>query len=57
MTAYVDPVIDAHKGMEILENQLFNSPRKKTVVYENADHDFEGFGDQMSQEIVDFIFS
>jgi len=49
------PVMDAHKAMTLLEGKLINSPRKKTVVYENADHDFEGFGDKIVNEVINFI--
>lgn len=49
------PVMDAHKAMTLLESKLINSPRKKTVVYENADHDFEGFGDKIVNEVINFI--
>lgn len=49
------PVVDAHKAMKILESELKNSPRKKTVVYENAAHDFEGFGDQIVKEVIEFV--
>jgi alpha-beta hydrolase superfamily lysophospholipase len=49
------PVIDAYKSMTLLESNLVNSPRKKTVVYENAEHDFIGFGDKIVYEVINFI--
>jgi pimeloyl-ACP methyl ester carboxylesterase len=49
------PIIDPYEGMQILEKQLINSPRKKTVVYEGANHDFKGFGEEITKEVLDFI--
>lgn len=49
--------MDAYKAMALLESRLINSPRKKTVVYENADHDFKVFGDKIVKEVINFISS
>jgi len=49
------PVIDAYKAMEILDAQLKNSPRKKTIVFEDAEHNFEGFGEMIADNVVNFI--
>ena len=49
------PVMDAYKAMELLKNQLINSPRKKMVVLDEANHDFEGFGDEIVKEVLNFI--
>lgn len=51
----IAPVIDPHAAMKLLEKELVNSPRKQTVVYAKAEHDFEGFGEQLVQDIVGFI--
>lgn len=50
-------VLDANKAMNILESQLSNSPRKKTVVYGNAKHDFNGFEDRIVNDVLEFINS
>jgi hypothetical protein len=41
--------------MKLLEDQLVNCPRKKTVVYKGANHDFKGFGEDIANEVLDFI--
>lgn len=51
----IAPAIDPKLAMEILEKQLLNSPRKRTVVYNNAGHDFIGFEEQLVQDIIDFL--
>lgn len=43
------------KAMHILEQELVQSPRKKTVIYEGAKHDFAGFGERIVQEVLSFI--
>lgn len=51
------PVIDVYEAMNLLKSQLINSPKKKTVVYENAEHNFDGFGDNIASDVLDFINS
>lgn len=51
----VIPVSDPHAAMKLLEEQLVQSPRKQTVVFEGAKHSFDGFGEQIVQKIVSFI--
>ena len=51
----VVPVMDAYKAMEILENELKACPKKKTVVFENAQHDFKEFGQQIVDEVIKFV--
>ncbi|MEI6462302.1 MAG: DUF1749 domain-containing protein [bacterium] len=46
---------DANKAMGILERELINSPKKKTIVFEEANHDFEGFGNNITKEVLKFI--
>lgn len=48
-------VMDAHEAMKLLENQLVNSPVKKTIVYENAEHSFEGFENKIVNDVINFI--
>lgn len=51
------PVIEPHRGMEMLESQLINSPKLKTVVFKGSDHDFTGFGQQIADTVIEFISS
>lgn len=46
---------EPHKAMHILEQELVQSPRKKTVIYEGAKHDFAGFGERIAEEVLSFI--
>jgi len=50
-------VIEPHEAMRVLESKLVNSPKKKTIVYEGADHGFEGFGNDITKEVLEFINS
>lgn len=49
------PVMDPYKAMEMLESQLISSHKKKTIVFENAEHSFDGFGERIVKEVVYFI--
>ncbi len=49
------PVLDAYKAMEKLQKELIKSPRKKLVVFDGAQHDFEGFGQNIVNEVINFI--
>ncbi|KUK76572.1 MAG: hypothetical protein XD93_0836 [candidate division WS6 bacterium 34_10] len=49
------PVIDAYKAMERLGKELVNSPRIKTKIYKEGVHDFVGFGEDITKEVLDFI--
>jgi pimeloyl-ACP methyl ester carboxylesterase len=51
----IEPVIEPHEAMRLLEKQLRNSPKVKTVVFENAAHDFEGFETQIIENTIQFI--
>lgn len=51
----VVPVMDAYKAMELLESQLIASPRKETVVYNGAEHNFNGFEEQIVGDVLSFI--
>lgn len=46
---------DPYAAMQILENQFTHSGRKKTIVFDGAKHDFDGFGDQIVREVIDFV--
>ncbi len=48
-------VVDPFKAMEKLKSELKKSPRVRTLVFENAEHDFQGFGDQIVSEVIKFI--
>jgi pimeloyl-ACP methyl ester carboxylesterase len=49
------PVMDAYKAMEVFKNQLTNCPRIKTIVFENAVHDFTNFGEDITSTVINFI--
>ncbi len=49
------PVVDATKAMEILKRELKQSPRVKTLVYENAEHSFDGFEKRIVSDVLGFI--
>lgn len=51
----IAPVIDAYKGMCILEEQLKSSPRKEIHVYKDGVHDFTGFGEDIVKRVLEFI--
>lgn len=48
-------VIDPYKAMQILTDKLINCPRKKTIVYKNAYHPFEGFEQNIVKDVVRFV--
>ncbi len=48
-------VSDPYKAMEKLEEELINAPRKKTIVYEGASHQFEGFEERIVKDVLEFI--
>lgn len=49
------PVMEAKKAMKMLEKELINSPRKKTIIYENAEHSFDGFEKRIVKDVLNFI--
>lgn len=51
------PIKDAHLAMQQLEQELKHSPRVKTVVFQEAEHDFAGFAKQIVEEVLHFINS
>lgn len=51
----IKPVIDPKKAMMLLKSELKNSPRVKTIVYEGAEHSFNGFGERIVDDVLDFI--
>jgi pimeloyl-ACP methyl ester carboxylesterase len=51
----IKPVIDPKKAMSLLQSELKNSPRVKTVVYEGAEHSFNGFEEQIVNDVLDFV--
>lgn len=46
---------EPYAAMQVLERELVNAPRKRTVVFDGAKHNFDGFGEQIVQEVVTFI--
>lgn len=51
----IAPMREPNEAMQMLDKALINSPRKHQVVYDGANHDFEGFGDQIVAEVINFI--
>ena len=51
----IEPVMNPNEAMRLLEQQLRNSPRVKTLVFENATHSFEGFEQQIVDNVVAFV--
>lgn len=51
------PVMDAFQAMKKLELELKSSPRVKTVVYDGAMHSFDGFGNKIVNDVLNFIKS
>jgi hypothetical protein len=51
----IKPVIDPKEAMVLLESELKNSPRVKTVVYEGAEHSFNGFELRIVDDVLEFI--
>lgn len=51
----IEPVMEPHEAMHLLEKQLVNSPKVKTAVFDNATHSFEGFEQQIVDDVVEFI--
>lgn len=49
------PVMDAKKAMELLKENLKKSPRVETKVYEGAEHSFDGFSKQITEDVLEFI--
>ncbi len=49
------PCMDPFKAMELLKKELKSSPKVNTVVFDGADHDFAGFGQQIVEEVIAFI--
>lgn len=51
----IEPVMEPHEAMKLLETQLTHSPRVKTVVFDGAEHSFKGFGSQIVDHVSKFI--
>lgn len=48
-------VIDANQAMKMLEKELKNSPRVKTIVYQDTVHSFKDFEKELVNDILRFI--
>ena len=51
----ITPVMNVHDAMEILDRELKQSPRKKLIVYDGANHNFEGFEEKIIDDTLQFI--
>lgn len=51
----IAPVIDPKIAMTKLEQELKNSPKVKTTVYEGAEHSFDGFEEKIVYDVINFI--
>lgn len=51
----IEPVIKPEKAMNLLKAELKKSPRVKTIVYERAEHSFNGFEKQVVADVLEFI--
>jgi pimeloyl-ACP methyl ester carboxylesterase len=51
----IEPVMDPHKAMEKLKSELKKAPRVETIVYDGAEHSFEGFEDEIVRDVVRFV--
>lgn len=49
------PVMDPYQAMSLLEEKLAKCPRKKTIVFDNAEHNFKGFENQIVEEVMKFV--
>ena len=47
--------MNVHDAMEILDRELKQSPRKKLIVYDGANHNFEGFEEKIIDDTLQFI--
>jgi alpha-beta hydrolase superfamily lysophospholipase len=48
-------VMDTYEAMKKLQAELIHSPKVKAIVYENAEHDFIGFENNIVKDVVEFI--
>lgn len=48
-------VMDPYKAMDMLELELNNCPLKKTLVLKGANHNFDGFEDEITEEVIGFV--
>lgn len=51
----IKPVMNPKISMELLKKQLTNSQKKESVVFENGDHDFQGYSDEIVNHVLNFI--
>ena len=42
-------------NLEMLKNALINSPKVTVKIYKGAEHDFEGFGEELARDVVRFV--
>jgi pimeloyl-ACP methyl ester carboxylesterase len=51
----IEPVMEPHAAMELLEYHLMHSLKVKTLVLDGAEHSFIGFEKQIIEQVVSFI--
>ena len=51
----ITPVMDAHKAMRLLKQELKLCPRVRTIVYKDCKHGFHGFEKQIVTDVTKFI--
>ncbi len=50
-----DVISHPKEAMDILKRKLTGSPKVETVVFERAEHDFKGYGEQLVKRVVHFL--
>lgn len=51
----ITPVMEPHEAMKLLKKELKHSSKVKTVVYEGAEHGFEGFEKNIASDVLEFM--
>lgn len=49
------PAMNPKYAMKMLEKELVNVPRIKTVVFQDATHEYDGFEKNIAEEIINFV--
>lgn len=53
--AAITTTTTCEKAMRMIKNSAINSEKVMTMIYENADHSFDGFGDKIAKDIIEFL--
>lgn len=51
----IAPVIDPRIAMDILKSELENSPKVDTKVYDGCNHAFDGFEENIVNDVIEFV--